>query len=110
MDFLNLAQNLGVAVACLVALGLAVWRALVFIGINILKPLTERHIAFLDRLQEVIEKQTQVVDRLVSDHKSITDQLDGVVAKLDQIVNEVGEVKELILDAEKPLIKQTRPS
>lgn len=108
MDFLNLAMNFGVAVACLVSLSLAVWRALVFIGSNVFRPLVERHVAFLDKLQVALEKQTQVVDRLVGDHEAIIGHMGSVTSKLDRITHDVGEVKELILTAEKSRGRQTR--
>lgn len=53
--------NYGVAIACLVALGLAVWRAMIYLTTNIIKPLVDRHLKFLDELSTALSAQSQAL-------------------------------------------------
>lgn len=57
----SLIQTFGIAVACLAALSFAVWRSLVFIGKNVVIPVAERHIRFLDEVAMAIKSHTELL-------------------------------------------------
>lgn len=61
MDWFSIMANYGVAIACLVALGLAVWRAMIYLTTNIIKPLVDRHLKFLDELSTALSAQSQAL-------------------------------------------------
>ncbi len=54
--YIQLVLTLGFPSACLMAVGVAVWRILVWVGANVVKPATAKHIEFLDSVQESIGK------------------------------------------------------
>lgn len=62
IDWPNLIDKLGVPVAALAAIGYAIYSTIRWIGNNILIPIHQRHLVFLDRLETSIDKicQTQV--------------------------------------------------
>ena len=62
IDWPNLIDKLGVPVAALAAIGYAIYSTIKWIGNNILIPIHQRHLLFLDRLETSIEKicNTQV--------------------------------------------------
>lgn len=62
IDWPNLIDKLGVPVSALAAIGYAIYSTIRWIGNNILIPIHQRHLVFLDRLETSIEKicQTQV--------------------------------------------------
>ena len=62
IDWPNLIDKLGVPVAALAAIGYSIYGTIRWIGANILIPIHQRHLLFLDRLETSIEKicNTQV--------------------------------------------------
>lgn len=62
IDIPNIIDKLGLPVAALAAIGYAVYSTIRWVGNNILIPIQQRHLVFLDRLENSIEKicQTQV--------------------------------------------------
>lgn len=71
MDWEKWLDHFGVPIVALVALSIAVWRALVYIGANILKPLADRHIQFIDTLEKT---QTGMLDKLTTQTQQLDDQ------------------------------------
>lgn len=69
VDFASLATNFGVAVACLVALGLAVYKALKFVGENILQPVALRTVKFMDDLSVAVTNQSQSLQFMAASQK-----------------------------------------
>lgn len=63
--FVQIAQSLGIPVAILAVLGLAIWRILVWIGSNVIKPAMERHMRFLDKVETTMESVTQTQHAIV---------------------------------------------
>lgn len=97
MDWISLLQTFGLPVVCLFALATAVWRALIFLGANILKPLADRHIAFIDKLQEVIESQHSETTRLVRQHESVATRIETIAKKIEEIATALTEVKSVVI-------------
>ena len=64
MDFMTAVTNVGVATACLAALGISLWQGLKWVGINIVKPVAERHVKFLDDLTQATASQSQAMQTM----------------------------------------------
>ena len=56
IDWPNLIDKLGVPVAALAAIGYSIYSTIRWIGNNILMPIHQRHLLFLDRLETSIDK------------------------------------------------------
>lgn len=103
MDFTQIATNFGVAVAALVALGVAVWRAGVWIGRNIAQPVANRHIKFLDELSSAMANQSQAMQtmaiqqgRNLTGIEKIMERMEVVVEKQDQMLRTISEVQQRV--------------
>lgn len=96
MDFASLATNFGVAVACLVALGLAVYKALRFVGEDILKPLATRAIKFMDDLSVAVTNQSQSLQLMAASQKAEAEQLAKLFVQQDVIIALVTKIHERV--------------
>lgn len=52
MDTLDLVKTLGVPTALLLLLAIAIWRSLQWLAANVVKPMVERHVIFLTKVEE----------------------------------------------------------
>lgn len=59
MDWMQIATQLGVPVACMAVLSLAIWRSAVWAGAHVLMPLVKAHVHFLDEVTLQLQKQTE---------------------------------------------------
>lgn len=75
MDFNEIAKNYGPLVAIIVIMGPAVYKALTWTGENVVKPLTMRHIQFLDEMSKAYQSSRETLDKLA-------------VTQATQVVNE----------------------
>lgn len=57
----TLIQGVGIPMACLLGFAFAVWSALKWAAVNILKPMADRHIEFLTKLEQALVQQTQIL-------------------------------------------------
>jgi hypothetical protein len=84
MDLVSLGQFIekqGVSVAVLAFLCFALWRCGVWLAIEIIKPVTTKHIGFVDRVENVV---TEMKDVLVSGHKQTSDKIDQLHAAVKE--------------------------
>jgi hypothetical protein len=79
MDWVSIAQTLGVSVACLAGLGWAVWAAVKWSASQIFRPLVQGHLAFLDSLKgeqkaqtESMVQQTKVLGEMQGQLRALT--------------------------------------
>jgi hypothetical protein len=86
MDFVDFMRTFGFPAGCLVALSLAVWRVLTWVGVNVVKPVGDRVIKFLDD-QTII--MNSLVDRLNRLEKAFTEGLDKQTASLSDKLDSV---------------------
>lgn len=56
MDWLQVAQSFGVPVAILVTGGLGIWRCVVWLGREVVKPISDRHVKFIDDTTKAIDE------------------------------------------------------
>lgn len=93
---MTLASNLGVAVACLAALGLALWRGMIWIGANVLKPVADRHIKFLDDLsmsQAAMAASVQTVVLKVSESLEHSEQ---IMQQMEHVMTDLADVRQRV--------------
>lgn len=84
MDISTLSQFIekqGVSVAVLCFLCFALWRCGVWLATEVIKPVTTKHISFVDRVEAVVTDMKEV---LVNGHKQTSDKID----KLSEAVKE----------------------
>lgn len=85
MDAVQLIQSVGVPVGLLLILLVAMWRTLQWSAMNIIKPWTERHIAFLDRVEKTVIEQAIVlaaVIKIVQGNEKALEELVVLIKKL----------------------------
>lgn len=81
-EFLALVQAVGIPFATLVALSIAVWRALTWAAANVLKPLVEGHINFLKQIQESQQKQTDTLEQIAATQQQQAEALARITETL----------------------------
>ena len=86
MDFVTIAQNLGIAVACLAALGWAVWSAARWTLANIAKPVADRHIKFLDDLSLAMGSQSQALQTMAVQQGKNLDANERIMSRIEEII------------------------
>lgn len=94
MDWVSVATNLGIPAVCLLALGAGVWKVMTWLGQNIVKPVADRHVKFLDDLSTAIATQTQAqtsmgtqLSEIVATQSTISQQNERIADHLEKIVN-----------------------
>lgn len=85
----NLIQTFGIAVTCLVALALAVWRILVWVGEKVIVPVSERHIKFLDEVSASVRAQSDFAraqrEEMVAHTRMLEALEKRLFARMDQV-------------------------
>lgn len=99
MDWLQIAQSLGIPVMCLVALSWAVWKGLQWIGMYVLKPLAQKHLEFVDRVSSSVDKVPETFERIVG-------RLDIIADKIDETMQSITEVKSVVIKTPSVSISQ----
>lgn len=97
MDLMTVATNFGVAVMCLVALSLALWRGVVWFGSNIGKPVADRHIRFLDELSTAVASQSQALQNVVVHQNQAIEGIQGVLEKMEEMIEKQDRLVELVM-------------
>ncbi|MFZ4646150.1 MAG: hypothetical protein ACOYNP_10360 [Gemmataceae bacterium] len=72
MTWIDFAERLGLPAALLMVVLAAAGRACSWIGTEVVVPLRDRHLAFLDRTEQLLEGQEQSLGRLVE----LTERID----------------------------------
>lgn len=70
-EWMQLLQTFGVAVVCLFALGVAVWRGANWVATHIVTPMVDRHLRLLDALIASVLAQGEVSAQQVETLKKI---------------------------------------
>jgi hypothetical protein len=77
-EWTELVKGVGVSAAFAIGLALALWRSVVWIASNLVKPMIDRHIKFLDNLDASMEKMCETL-------QGISDRQDSHENKLDEL-------------------------
>lgn len=81
-EFLSLVQAVGIPFATLVALAIAVWRALTWSATNVFKPLIDGHLNFLRQIQEGHQKQTDTLEQIAATQQQQAEALARITETL----------------------------
>src|SRR5262245_32583467 len=99
MDVKDLLQNFGFPVALLAVIFIALSRASVWFGKEIVKPLADRHVKFLDELSAGMANQSQAMQTMSIQQtrhwefiKEIMDKLEIMMERQDTIVRHLSEL------------------
>lgn len=99
MDFFNIAANFGVAVACLVFLGGAVWVCVRWLAANIITPGFQRFMKFLDELSLALASQGQALQTMAIHQARETEGNERLVEKMEEVLKLQGEILQAVRTA-----------
>ncbi len=71
MDWVDIVKQLGLPVCIIMAGGFGLWRTLQWGAANIIKPLIDRHIKFLDRLESFMSDTGAALQKLSDNQESL---------------------------------------
>ena len=104
MEWLQIAQSLGIPVMCLVSLAFAVWKVGVWAALNVLQPLAVKHMDFIDRVGRSVDSQTESMKSLaVSREKELKttqamwDRLNHIAERVETAVAAITDVRGVVI-------------
>jgi hypothetical protein len=83
MDFIQAARDLGIPVAALIAVGIGLWRIIEWLGKEVIIPLKDRHLAFLDSLSITLATLADTQTSMVSAQQDIMREMEAISRVLD---------------------------
>lgn len=83
MDFIQAARDLGIPVAALIAIGIGLWRIIEWLGKEVIIPLKDRHLAFLDSLSITLATLADTQTSMVSAQQDIMREMEAISRVLD---------------------------
>ena len=105
MEFITIAKDFGIPIALLVFLCFAIWKVLVWLGNEVVKPLTERHIKFIDKVEKSIIDQAKNVETVTSQssvvielNKENAEAFKDLLQHITELKNNVNEVKTVMIN------------
>lgn len=91
MDFTTAVANVGMAGACLLALGYACWWGIRWTGTEILKPLITRHVSFLDELSQAVTCISQAVQTQTAQQERMERLMEQVLERQEGVLRATGQ-------------------
>lgn len=85
MDFLQMAERIGIPFVILAAFGVAVWRVLVWLGEKVVTPITNSHIALVEETKKCGTRNTETLEKM-------TDLLGAQTQAITKIAASQGEI------------------
>lgn len=85
-QFLQIINTVGIPVGILVAFSIAIWRSLIWLAENVAKPVTIKHIEFIEEVKATIMAVADVV-------KDVRNNQDKIITKIDDVSKDVKELK-----------------
>lgn len=118
MEFMTIAKDFGIPVAFLVFLCFAIWKVLSWFGANVVKPITDRHIAFIDKIEKSILDQAGDLRTLTTESAKVTElnkqnaeHFKTVVDSIQEVKGHMSEVKQVVLKTGSvQIVPQTKSS
>ncbi|CAB4160939.1 hypothetical protein UFOVP731_23 [uncultured Caudovirales phage] len=83
MDFIQAARDLGIPVAALIAIGIGLWRIIEWLGKEVIIPLKDRHLAFLDSLSITLATLADTQTNMVSAQQDIMREMEAISRVLE---------------------------
>lgn len=69
MDWMQVIERIGIPLGILAAFAWGAWKALCWVGEEVVKPIVARTVKFLDQMEETTERMSDSI-RIMSDHTS----------------------------------------
>lgn len=88
---LNLIKSFGVPTALSVAIVISIWRAMSWFATNILKPLTDRQLKFMDDLENSYQKQSVAIEAVARAVEAIRVSVATQELTLQRLLNNNGD-------------------
>lgn len=98
VDFVGLAQTLGVSVVVLFAIGVASWRGGKWLGKNVITPITREHINSLRTV-------TKSVKSLARSSRHTARMMIQAADRIEHAIEELKSVKALVVETHNVIIK-----
>ncbi len=98
MDFMSIAERLGIPTMVLVVFSVAVWRVLKWVGNKVVTPITESHIALVHEARETNKTNCETL-------KKMTEILEVKAVVIGQIANQHQEVLRLTQETHKEVMR-----
>ncbi len=95
-SWFTLARDMGVAVTCLAGMSLTLYRAMIWLGTNVVKPVADRHIKFLDDLTLAYKAQGITMELLAQHQARSGDKLERALDRLEETLKGINEVRSAI--------------
>jgi len=93
VDWQNLIQSLGLPAALLFMVLAALWKVSVWAGTNLIKPLCDKHIQFLDQTISSIDRIATNQERCAELQAQVASLLGQHSALLDQLIRQLGPIR-----------------
>lgn len=74
-EWVVLIDKLGIPVSVMIGMGFGFYKIVIWLGIHIVVPLKDKHMSFIDQLQELIGKIVAVQGSIDSKVQQINDKL-----------------------------------
>jgi len=117
MELIQIAKEFGIPVAFLVFICGAIWKISSWLGENVVKPMTERHIKFVDKIENSILEQTKNLEALTKESAKVTEfnkqnaeEIKDVVTAVKDLQTAFSEVREVVINAGSVKIGPTKPA
>ena len=90
MDFTKIATEFGVSVALMVVFLFAAYRAGSWIAINVVKPLADRHLVFIERIEKVQGEQALTLHEIATGKEKQAELEQQVIMQL-KVLHQVAQ-------------------
>jgi len=80
-------KQLGLPTVLLILVGIGIYNSSTWLGSNILKPLTERQIEFINQVEKSVERITYIVEEHQKNNGVIARELESLNSGIDKLNN-----------------------
>lgn len=96
IDWLNIVEKFGVPMGILATFAYFVAQSVKWFGYNVVLPMKDRHMSFLDKMECCLDKITDLQTKIFGDTTSIKIDLDRVDRKTTALTKDNGILKEKV--------------
>lgn len=80
-------KQLGLPTVLLILVGIGIYNSSTWLGSNVLKPLTERQIEFINQVEKSVERITYIVEEHQKNNGVIARELESLNSGIDKLNN-----------------------
>ena len=96
IDWLNIVEKFGVPMGILATFAYFVAQSVKWFGYNVVLPMKDRHMSFLDKMECCLDKITDLQTKIFGDTSSIRADMDRVDRKTTALAKDSGILKEKV--------------